>query len=122
MNKDVKKYKILYYISFVLTTVCFFAFGIFTEDFGIVMGSSLGIFNLILSLLFILLSARKYKLKKVNIICPIAYLIFFGIVTSLCFVLNSIVMVPYVHFMYYYNFILVGCLLFNIYSLLCLSK
>lgn len=122
MNKDVKKYKILYYICFVLTTICFFAFGIFTEDLGVVMNSYFGIFNLILSLLFILLSARKYKLKKVNIMCPIVYLVFFGIVTSLCFVLNSIVMVPYVHFMYYYNFILIGYLVFNLYSLLCLSK
>lgn len=122
MNKDVKKYKILYYICFVLTTICFFAFGIFTEDLGVVMNSYFGIFNLILSLLFILLSARKYKLKKVNIMCPIVYLVFFGVVTCLCFVLNSIVMVPYVHFMYYYNFILIGYLVFNLYSLLCLSK
>ena len=61
MNKDVKKYKILYYICFVLTTVCFFAFGIFTEDLGVVMNSYFGIFDLILSLLFIFLSAIKYK-------------------------------------------------------------
>lgn len=122
MNKDVKKYKILYYICFVLTTVCFFAFGIFIEDLGVVMNSYFGIFNLILSLLFILLSARKYKLKKFNIVCPIVYLVFFGIVTCLCFVLNSIVMVPYIHFMYYYNFVLISYVILNIYSLLCLSK
>lgn len=122
MNKDVKKYKILYYICFVLTTVCFFAFGIFVEDLGVVMNSYFGIFNLILSLLFILLSARKYKLKKFNIVCPIVYLVFFVIVTCLCFVLNSIVMVPYIHFMYYYNFVLIAYLILNIYSLLCLSK
>ena len=122
MNKDVKKYKILYYICFVLTTVCFFAFGIFVEDLGVVMNSYFGIFNLILSLLFILLSARKYKLKKFNIMCPVVYLIFFSVVICLCFVLNSIVMVPYVHFMYYYNFVLIAYVILNIYSLLCLSK
>lgn len=122
MNKNIKKYKILYYICFVLTIVCFLAFGIFIDDLGVVMGSVFAIFNLLLSLLFILLSARKYKLKKCNIMCPIVYLIFFGVVICLCFVLNSIVMVPYVHFMYYYNFILIGYFIFNLYSLLCLSK
>lgn len=122
MNKNIKKYKILYYICFILTIVCFFVFGIFIEDLGVVMGSVFGIINLLLSLLFILLSTRKYKLKKFNIMCPVVYLIFFSVVICLCFVLNSIVMVPYVHFMYYYNFILIGYFIFNLYSLLCLSK
>lgn len=123
MNKNAKTYKTLYYICFFLSFIGNFVFGATTGN-GVFSGiyNVLIYLNLPFVLLFIFLMNKNYNLKKFNIICPITYLVFYGIVSCLCFVLNSFMLVPYVHFMYYYNFILVGYFMFNIYSLLCLSK
>ena len=49
-------------------------------------------------------------------------LIIYSILVVGLVIFNMFVMADYIHFMYYYNFILVGHLILNIYSLLYFSK
>ena len=121
-----KKYNFLYFISLLVTCIFAIITGVFMDDVAILFVgplyvSFLFIINLILCLIFIILS-RKYKLKKSNIIIPILYLAFLIIIFSLSIVMNYLLIVPNIHFSYYYNLILIGYLMLNIYSLLCLSK
>jgi hypothetical protein len=122
MNKKIKNYKNLTYLCFALTLIGYIIFGIFTEDIGVIMYNTFGIISIILGLVFILLSAKKFKLKNFNIKCPFVYVVFYSFIVCLCFILDAFTIIPYIHFMYYYNFVLVGYILLNIYSLLCLSK
>lgn len=121
MNNNIKKYKNLYYISAIITFIAHFIFYFLTEEFYYASSFFLCIINLILVLAFILLG-RKNKLKKFNVSAPIIYLIFFAVMISLILYISTILMIPFAHLMYYYTFILIGYLMLNIYSLLCLSK
>ena len=118
---NIKKYNILYYLCFIITLIGIVLFNIMISDMGVSFNYILIFINLILFILFVILN-RKFKLKKVNIWRPNIYIILFLIVIGLCFIINNLVMVEYIHFMYYFNFILIGYIMFNIYSLLCLSK
>ena len=120
MNNS-KKYKLMYYVSLLVTFIFIIIVGIKMDEVAIFTMSTLFIINLILALLFILLG-KKYKLKNQNNIVPIVYLIFLFSVMILAFLINSLLIVSNIQFMYYYNFVLVGYIMVNIYSLLCLSK
>lgn len=118
---NLKKYKILYYVSFIATCILMIIVGIKMDELAIFSMSTLFIINLIFVLLFILLG-RKYKMRRFSIVIPIIYLIFLVIIVILSFIMNSLLIISNIHFMYYSNFVLVGYLMMNIYSLLCLSK
>ena len=123
---NLKKYKFLYFISLLVTCIFAIVTGFFMDDVAILFVgplyvSFLFIANLVLCLIFIVLS-RKYKLRKPNIIVPILYLLFLIIIFGLSIVMNYLLIVPNIHFAYYYNLVLIGYLMLNIYSLLCLSK
>ena len=122
-NKNSKIYKFLYYISFFVTFLLIILVGLSSDElFGFVF-NKLFIINIILMFIyFILLIIFKKKVKDCNILFPILYLIFLVIIVLLALIMNSFVMEQNIHFMYYSNFILVGYIFLNIYSLMCLSK
>ena len=68
----------------------------------------------------ILLSKRK--LNNVNILFPISYILFTVIILIVCLLFNNKVLIPYLQFSYYINFILINYILLNIYSVLSFSK
>lgn len=119
--KEIKRFKTLYYISFLITLLFILIFSIKMDELLILTVNPLFIINLVLVIMFTILN-RKFKLKKQNKLCPIIYIVFLGIVVTLSFIINPLLMLQNVHYMYYFNFVLVGYLLLNIYSLLCLSK
>lgn len=119
--KELKIYKNLYYISFLITLICMIIIGIKMDELSVLTVSPLFIINLVLVILFVILNS-KFKLKKQNKLCPVIYLVFLSIVVILSFIINPLLMLQNVHYMYYFNFVLIGYLILNIYSLLCLSK
>ena len=70
----------------------------------------------------ITLKRRKYLLDIDSNLFPISYLGFLIIITIIAFILNYYVVVKYMHFVYYYGFIVFDYLLLNIYTLLSFKK
>ncbi len=120
MNKNTL-YKVLYYISFVVFLLIWTSSMIFLMDNGVVVSSVLGIINVILTVL-VTICVFKKKLDKVNILFPVVFLVFSIIMVILVFLMNEMVVFPYVHFNYYSKFVLINYLLLSIYTLLSFSK
>lgn len=124
MNKSCI-FKILFYICFALFLFMFlWIFNVNHENLGIEVNYItviLGIFNIILSLVFIFMSLKK-KVENINLLFPVSYLIFVIVVFILMFVMNGRLIVPYIHISYYGTLIMFNYLLLNIYSFLsCLN-
>ena len=123
---NVKTFKILYYLCFIVNTiVCFFAYATSMAVLGVFLETTnfvLFILNFILFLVFNFLVWKKMKIKKVNILFPILFLIFTLIVMIIASLYNSKVIMPFMHFNYYFSFVFVGYLLLNIYSILSFNK
>lgn len=118
-------FKILYYVSFVLSLITWIVTSNLVNIFGINIGIGINQILLIVNLILVIVfSIRtiKNKLEKVNIIFPISYLIFLVIVVILTFIMNNKLMIPNIHFSYYITFILFNYLLLNIYSNLSFFK
>ncbi len=120
MNKNTL-YKVLYYISFIVFLLIWTSSMIFLMDNGVVVSSVLGIINVILTAL-VTICVFKKKLDKVNILFPVVFLVFSIIMVILVFLMNEMVVYPYVHFNYYSKFVLINYLLLSIYTLLSFSK
>ena len=120
MNKNTL-YKVLYYISFIVFLLIWTSSMIFLMDNGVVVSSVLGIINVILTAL-VTICVFKKKLDKVNILFPVVFLVFSVIMVILVFLMNEMVVYPYVHFNYYSKFVLINYLLLSIYTLLSFSK
>ena len=120
MNKE-KNYKIIYIISSILTIIGSILFITIVDNTYNAPYILLIMINILMFILFIIMN-RKRKLKKSNIVLPIIYIIFLIIMLILSFVINNYTLVKYIHFPYYFNFVLVADVMLNIYTLLCLSK
>lgn len=124
MNNQ-KTFKILYYVAFAVTILIYFLSSqpitIFGSGMLIPLNFILGVICLILVLIFTI-KAKKKKLNNVNILFPISYLLFLIIVSIIAVLLNSKLVIPYIHYNYYISFILINYLLLNIYSVLSISK
>ena len=124
MNK-ITIYKILYYICFIISILIWFGTKSIIKDFGTYIGtytnSFYAIINIVLVIIFSLKLIKK-RLDKVNILFPVFYIIFCIIVTIICFIMNTKLVVPYIQFSYYIGFILFNYILLNIYSILSLNK
>lgn len=119
--KNSNIYKVLYYLCLIPFIYIFIESytTIYNGEFSI--NIILGIINFLL-ILFFLIKSFKYKLKNINIMFPIIYLIFSIIVFILMFIMNNNLIISYIHFDYYESFILVNYLLLNIYSSLSFCK
>lgn len=124
---NTQTYKILYYISFILTLyLAIFNTYIFrtNAELDLNFGPTiilLGIPCLILFSIFNFQLIRR-KLNRINIIAPICYITFFIISTIIMFIYNNILIIPYIHLEYYTFLILFAYLLLNIYSILSTEK
>lgn len=79
------------------------------------------ILNLILSLIFFI-RCKKYKLKKYSITLPIIYIVFLVSMITLSLIINNYVLIEYIHIRYYLGLVLLGNIMLNTYSILCLEK
>lgn len=122
-----KKYIILYYISFLVTvfvslfldsTITIFSANIFMS--GLIILSL--IINLVLVVLFSIFIFMKRKLMKTNLLFPITYLLFLVFVLLFSVIYDDRLILSVIHYHYYFMFVLVDYLLFNIYSVLSFKK
>lgn len=126
MNNS-KKYIVLYYLSF-LVTVCAFIFLnntviVFSlEPFPYGFYTLALILNLVFVALFSVFLFMKKKLLKVNLLFPVLYLLFFGFVLFFSIIYEDRLLLPVVHYQYYFMFVLGDYLLLNIYSILSFKK
>jgi hypothetical protein len=121
-----KLYSIFYYISLLLSIfVCFIPKILLPNDQFYINLSELShiiIFvNAILVVIFTVLLIKR-NLEKVNILFPIIYILFSIIVLIICVLFNNRLIIPYVHYSYYIQFILVNYTLLNSYSILSFKK
>ena len=124
MNKYLL-YKILYYISFIFTLVLTFFLTRLNEDLYFNMATGSQLFMIVINILLVIIFSIKLvknKLKNVNVMFPIIYLLFSVIVLFIAFLMNDKLILSYVQFGYYINFILVDYLLLNTYSLFLFKK
>ena len=98
-------YNILYFIALIFIIIMSLIFSNFLLIHLVTM--------IILCILLV-----KNKLESVNILFPIAYLIFFAIVILIMFLFNNKLIISYIHFDYYLNFVLFNYILLNLYSIL----
>lgn len=122
-----KKYIILYYISFLVTvfislfldsTITIFNTNLFMS--GLLVLSL--IINLVLVVLFSIFLFMKRKLMKTNLLFPITYLLFLAFVLLFSVIYDDRLILSVIHYHYYFIFVLVDYLLFNIYSVLSFKK
>lgn len=122
-----KKYIILYYISFLVTvfvslfldsTITIFSANMFMS--GLIILSL--IINLVLVVLFSVFIFMKRKLMKTNLLFPITYLLFLVFVLLFSVIYDDRLILSVIHYHYYFMFVLVDYLLFNIYSVLSFKK
>ena len=118
-----KKYIALYYASF-LVTICAFVFltnsiTVFSlEPFPYGFYVLALAINLAFVVLFSIFLFMKKILFKVNLLFPVLYLLFFGFVLFFSIIYEDRLLLPVVHYQYYYMFVLGDYLLLNIYSIL----
>lgn len=128
-----KNYLIIYYICFIITILIigfsnynFISITTMSPDGKyvpsilecIMSGGLLYYLCVCLVLIFTFLIIKKKKLNVKNLLLPVAYIIFTIIILIISFLFNNKVIFPYIHFNYYVQFILIGYLLLNIYSIL----
>lgn len=121
-----KLYSIFYYISLLLSIfVCIIPKILPSNDYFYINLSGLShiiIFvNAMLVTVFTILLIKR-NLEKVNVLFPIFYIVFAIIVLIICALFNNRLIIPYIHYSYYIQFILVNYTLLNIYSILSFKK
>lgn len=77
--------------------------------------------NIIITIIFTIFLIKK-QLNKVNILFPIIYILFTIIVSVICILFNDRLVIPFIHYTYYIQFILINYTLLNLYSLLSINK
>lgn len=128
-----KLYIFLYYLSLILSIfVCIMSCTLpnnminSNSSFEIYMNlSSISLWlifiNIIITIIFTIFLIKK-QLNKVNILFPIIYILFTIIVAVICILFNDKLVIPYIHYTYYIQFILINYTLLNFYSLLSINK
>lgn len=115
MNNN-KSLKNLYLICF----ICFALAFAFSTSFN-PMGVFMGVLNLILFVISYIYLCKN-KIKNINVLFPIIYIIFVVVVIIIAFMFNSKVFVSFIHFNYYSLFVLFNCLLLNLYTVLSIER
>lgn len=123
---NIKVFKVLYYLCFGITALTYFMVPQLvssSESFlhSLPANILLRTINLFFVITFSILLLRK-KVDKVNILFPIIYLFFFFLIIVLAFIANNKLIIPNIHFGYYFSIVLFNYLLLNIYSLLSITK
>lgn len=124
-----KKYILLYYLSFSIIVVLFllnrchfFSNSIIDDGLYFESLSSLLIYvNSVITLIITIFLIKKRKLEG-EIIFPISFIVFTIIVIFGCLLFNDRVVVPFVHFGYYANLLILGFTLLNAYTWLGIKK
>ena len=120
------KYLILYYMSFILTSIFLYLKADICYELNNIFSFVLAVINLILVIIFSIFLFNK-KINKYKILFPISYIVFLIILVIISFILNEKIVIndmhyPYVindiHYPYYICFLLFEYLLLNVYSLL----
>ena len=129
---NIKTFKILYYLCFVLSIlyISILYISILSNKVSIYTSSIIqtftfylfGILNLLSVIIFSVSMIKKRELKNINILFPIIYLVFFASAVIISILYNSKLIIPYIHFGYYLLFIMFNYLLLNIYTLLSINK
>ena len=126
----VKKYLMMYYFSFLITITLviytnYKALNLLnvgkiniSNDFS----NCIFLIDFIMVIIFTVLIFKKKKISVNNTLLPVVYICFFIVVLILCFLFNSKVIIPYMHFGYYLIFINIGLLFLNIYSFALIKK
>ena len=117
-----KLYSILYYISLLLSISFYVITKVQVSNNLLYISLSelshiIILINVILVTIFTLLLMKR-SLEKVNILFPITYILFTIIVLTVCILFNNRLIIPYIHYSYYIQFILINYLLLNVYSVL----
>ena len=124
MNNS-KIFKILSYICLILTILISFLISqpitVYSLEIIIPFNLILLVINLLLAIIFIIKTFKK-KLNNVNIFFPIIYLVFMIVVIGIVIIINNRLFIPYIHFNYYFTFVLFNYLLLNIYSVISIKK
>ena len=126
MNKN-KIYIYLYYLSFIVLIVPLiymslgFRFNDETHNFTSPITFILGIITIILVVIFSY-KLKNNKIKNINLIFPISYLIFFIIIMIITLSYNKLLIYPTIQYGYYLNFVLIDNILLSIYSILSLKN
>jgi len=117
-----KLYLILYYLLQVVTfTSMFYFYTLMKNDNVLYSFKNIIYMSIILNAIFILIFTILLIIKRKftgNIIFPICYLLFFTGVITLSLIYNNYVLISFMHFGYFYKFILFALMLLNIYTLL----
>lgn len=124
MNNS-KVFKILSYICLVLTILISFLIAqpitVYSLEMVIPINLILLVINCIMAIIFIIKTLKK-EINNVNILFPITYLVFVMVVIGIAVIINNKLFIPYIHFNYYFTFVLFNYLLLNIYSLISIKK
>ncbi len=121
-----KIYVLLYYVSVLLSIfVCIIPKLLLTNGNYYIHLSELShiiiFINILLIIVFTIFMLKK-NLEHVNILFPIIYIVFTVIVLIMCVLFNNKIVIPYIHYSYYIQFILINYTLLNLYSILSFSK
>ena len=121
-----KIYSVFYYIALLLSIFVYAMPNILPSNVSFYIQLSelsqiIALVNVILVVFFTILLIRG-NIDKVNIMFPIIHIVFTIIVLVICALFNNRLVVPYVHYSYYIQFILVNYTLLNIYSVLSFNK
>ena len=122
---NIKLYKVLYYVCFLVTSIIYILSTSKISYFGIptavYFDRILAIVNLILVIIFTI-KIFKSKINRITNIFPIIYLLFLIIICILSIFTNNKLIIPYIHYCYYLGFVLFNYVLFNVYTILSLKK
>lgn len=120
-------YKILYYLSSIVIVILLIYCSkmTFKNDITVFYSSleillTLSVLSFIVTNIF-LFKNKKFKTNTKDLLLPIIYLVFVLIVIILMVIYNKDAIIPYLHYTYYYIFLLIPYILLNLYTIL-LSK
>lgn len=119
MNNN-KSFRILYFICF----ICFlltFAFPTLFISFNTYFALGIGVLSLILYVISDIY-LRKNKIKNINVLFPIIFIVFFVLVVIIAFMFNGKVFISFIHFNYYSSFVLFNYLLLSLYTFLSIDR
>lgn len=114
-------YKFLYYLTFI-TTLALLIYCKYVTNHLVIVNLSLRILGIISAITFIVTNVfifknKKFKTNNKDLLLPIIYLVFVFVVALLTVIYNKNAIIPYLHYTYYYTFLLIPYILLNIYTI-----
>lgn len=123
-----KIYKVLYYISFILTVALFIYCNniakqndVLTSNVMLTTLIILSVLSFIVSNVFIFKNSKQ-KTSRRDFVLPIIYIVFI-IITVMCSLeYNKDAIIPYIHYLYYYTYLLIPYIFINLYTIALFKK